>query len=133
MGYRLLIILVVALHYLFIAAAVLGGLAVLRRPRLAWIHIPIFLWAGLVAIMPWSCPLTGLENALRVRAGWMPYSGGFLSRYLHPALDAMGLHGMVPYLGLFVLALNGGLYALLIVQLMRRRPARGNLPGSVTD
>ena len=129
MGYRLLIILVVTLHYLFIAAAVLGGIAVLRRPRLAWIHLPICLWAGFVAIMPWACPLTVLENALRTRAGWMPYSGGFLSRYVYPALDAMGLHRMVPYLGLFVLVVNAGLYALLLLQMARSpRP-----PDGVTD
>jgi hypothetical protein len=120
-GYRLLIILVVALHYLFIAAAVLGGAAVLRRPRLAWIHLPIVLWAGLVAIMPWTCPLTMLENALRIRAGLMPYPGGFLSRYVHPGLDALGLHRMVPYLGLFVLGVNAGLYTLLVVRLLRSR------------
>jgi hypothetical protein len=132
-GYRLLIILVIGLHYLFIAAAVFGGAAVLLRPRLAWFHVPIFLWAGLVAILSWTCPLTLLENALRVRAGWQTYSGGFLGRYLNPGLDALGLHRLVPYLGYFVLGLNVGLYAALIVQMRRSRRAPPELPGGAID
>lgn len=113
-GYPLLIILIVTVHYLFIAAAVFGGLAVLRRPWLALIHIPIFVWAGLVVFTTWGCPLTALEKSLRVHAGLASYRGGFLNQYVDPGLGALGMSGLVPYLGYLVLGLNIGLYAVLI-------------------
>ncbi len=46
MPYRLLADLVVVLHVLFVAFVVLGGLLVLRWPRLAWVHVPAALWGG---------------------------------------------------------------------------------------
>ena len=35
---------VLVLHGLFIAWVVLGALAVWRRPRLAWLHLPCAAW-----------------------------------------------------------------------------------------
>jgi hypothetical protein len=120
-GYPPLIFLVVALHYLFIAAAIFGGIAVLRWPRLAAVHLAIVIWAVLVVAVPFTCPLTSLENSLRRRAGWHTYSAGFLQRYVDPGLADIGLGRVVPYLGYVVLGLNLALYALLIVRYLTRR------------
>lgn len=125
MAYPPLIILVVTLHYLFIAAAIFGGVAVLRRPWLAFIHIPIFVWAVLIAFTPLGCPLTILEKSLRIRAGWVVYSGGFLSRYVDPGLATLGLGALVRYFGYLVLGLNVVLYGMLIARHMSK-PVRTN-------
>jgi len=111
-----LIILVVALHYLFVATAVFGALLVLRWRWFALIQIPILIWAVLVTLLPWTCPLTALEKSLRAHAGRDVYSGGFLSHYVDPGLSAAGLVFIVPYLGLIVLAINLIIYGLLILR-----------------
>jgi hypothetical protein len=73
---------VLILHLLFICLVMLGGLAVLRYPRFALIHVPAALWGVLVEAFGWYCPLTDLENALLRRAGEEGYAGGFVERYL---------------------------------------------------
>ncbi len=74
--------LVLAIHLLFVAFAVLGGVLVPLWPPLAWIHAPIALWAGVIMLADWTCPLTPLEKGLRQRAGQRAFSGGFVEHYL---------------------------------------------------
>jgi hypothetical protein len=115
--------LVFALHLGFIAFAVVGALAALRWPRLAWLHVPAAAWAVWIELSGWICPLTPLENALRVRAGQAGYSGGFVAHYLVPLIYPAGLTPAIQLaLGLGVLALNLALYAWVI----RRARARGS-------
>jgi hypothetical protein len=112
MIYRVLADLVVLAHFLFLAFVVLGGLLVLRRPRWAWIHIPAALWGTVIEWAGWMCPLTPLENHLRVLGGEAPYGGGFIARYLLPIVYPGALtRELQIVLGLGVLVLNLGLYA----------------------
>ena len=82
---------VLILHLLFICLVMLGGLAVLRYPRFALIHVPAALWGVLVEAFGWYCPLTDLENALLRRAGEEGYAGGFVERYLLAMIYPEGL------------------------------------------
>ncbi|MBI4421546.1 MAG: DUF2784 family protein, partial [Gemmatimonadetes bacterium] len=41
---RLLADLVLVLHFTFVAFVVLGGVLVLRWPKLAWAHVPAAAW-----------------------------------------------------------------------------------------
>jgi len=110
--------LVVVVHLAFVAFAVGGGLAVARRPRLAWLHLPALAWAAAVMAFGWTCPLTPLEKRLRALAGETPYEGGFVQRYLEPVLYPPGLtrsHQVT--LAAALVALNGALYA----RALRRR------------
>lgn len=77
---------VVVLHLAFVAFVVAGGFVALRRPRVAWFHVPAAVWGVLIELTGWTCPLTPLENSLRARAGEAGYSGGFVERYLLPVL-----------------------------------------------
>jgi hypothetical protein len=121
--YRLLADLVFAVHLGFIAFALAGALCVLRRPRLAWLHLPAAAWAVLIELFGWICPLTPLENALRVRAGQAGYTDGFVAHYIAPWIYPAGLTPAIQIaLGLGVLALNLVLYARII----RRARARGS-------
>jgi hypothetical protein len=121
--YRLLADAVLALHLGFIAFAVAGGFCVLRRPRLAWLHLPCAAWAVWIELSGWICPLTPLENALRARAGQAGYEGGFVAHYLVPWIYPAGLTPALQVaLGLALLALNAALYFALI----RRARARGS-------
>lgn len=85
--YGLLADAVVLVHVAFVVFAALGGWLVLVRPRIAWIHIPAFTWAFLIAIFQWICPLTPLESHLRGLAGEAGLGDeGFIEHYVLPLL-----------------------------------------------
>lgn len=78
--------LVVALHAAFALFVALGALLAFRWRRVMWAHVPAAAWGVLIEFSGWVCPLTPLENALRVRAGEAAYSGDFIQHYVVPAL-----------------------------------------------
>jgi hypothetical protein len=109
--YRLLADLVLLVHAFFVAFVVLGGLAVLRWPRIAWVHLPVVAWGAGIEFMGAVCPLTPLENHWRRLAGEQGYGGGFVEHYLLAALYPDGLtRGVQVALGLVVLAVNAAIY-----------------------
>lgn len=90
----------------------LGGFAVLWRPGLAVLQLPATAWAGWVAIRDRPCPLTALENRLRVRGGMRPYSESFIDRHLLIG-PFSGWAARPRRLGVGVLLINGGIYGWL--------------------
>ena len=108
-------------HVAFVVFVVLGGLLVLRWPRLVWAHVPCALWGAWVEVAGWVCPLTHVEVAWRRRAGEVGYTGGFLEHYVTPVLYPAGLTREIQVgLGVAVVVLNVAVYALV----WRRRRAR---------
>ena len=91
MLYHALAHLVLLIHALFVAFVALGGLLVLRKPWLAWLHLPALAWGAIVVAMGWICPLTPLENTLRRMAGQQGYSGGFIEHYITSVIYPDGL------------------------------------------
>ena len=109
-------------HAAFVAFVVLGGLLVLRWPRLAWVHLPVVAWGAGIEFTGGICPLTPLENHWRALAHEQGYAGGFVEHYVFGLLYPEGLTRDVQIaLGLGVLALNGAVYAWLWY---RRRAVR---------
>ena len=103
----------VILHLVFILFVVLGGLLVFRWPRWAWVHVPAFAWGAIIEFNNWICPLTPLEQRLRVAAGEGAYGGGFVEHYLLPLIYPEGLTpGIQLGLGLFVLGVNALVYGI---------------------
>ena len=114
MLYRALADLLVVFHLGFVLFAVLGGLLVLRRPRLAWVHLPAAVWGIWVEFSSTVCPLTPLENHLRHLGGEAGYSGGFIAHYLLPVVYPAGLSPRAQVvLGIFVVLLNAAAYVLV--------------------
>ncbi len=111
---------VVLAHAAFVVYVVLGGLLTLKWRRCAWVHVPCALWGTLIEFAGWVCPLTPLENWLRVRASETAYTGGFVEQYLLPALypDRLTRSAQV-LLGAAVLALNACVYGFLILRWQR--------------
>jgi hypothetical protein len=117
MVYRWLADLVVIVHVAFVAFVVLGALAVMRWPRVAWIHVPAALWGVLVEFLGWTCPLTPLENAWRARAAGAGYQGGFVDHYVLGALYPADLTRTVQWgLGALVLVVNAVAYGILLTR-----------------
>lgn len=95
----------------------------MRWPRLAWLHIPAAVWGVIIEYSGWICPLTPLENSLRVRGGEAGYSGGFIQHYIQPLLYPNGLTRTTQLaLGTVLLLLNIIAYGLALSR-MRQRPA----------
>lgn len=112
---------VLLVHLGFVVFVVIGGVAVLRWPRLAWAHLPAVIWAALIEYAGWICPLTPLENALRQASGEATYAGGFIDHYVGIVLYPAGLtRGFQLVLGSLVLLLNTLVYWRLVRQKARR-------------
>lgn len=119
MRYSLLADMVVLVHAAFVLFVVFGGVAVLRWPRLAWLHIPAALWGITIEFGGCICPLTDLENLLRNMEGGTGYEVSFIEHYLEPILYPLGLTRRTQLLfGLAALCINLAVYARL---LFRRR------------
>jgi hypothetical protein len=102
---------ILVLHLAFVLFVGLGGLLVLRWPRIAWLHVPAAVWGVAVEFFGWYCPLTPLENTLRQRAGDAAYQGDFIARYLLPILYPEGLTREAQItLGVIALAFNAAVY-----------------------
>jgi Protein of Unknown function (DUF2784) len=111
----------VILHLGFIVFVLFGALLVVRWPRLAVLHVPAFAWGAWIEFCSGTCPLTPLEQQLRLAAGEAGYSGGFVEHYLLPVLYPAGLTAATQQLlGAIVVALNVALY-LFVVQRLRSR------------
>jgi len=122
MLYRHLADLVLVLHFAFVVFAVLGAVLVLRWQRLAWIHVPLALWAAIVELTGWMCPLTPLEHWLRLKGGIPVQKLGFVEQYLFPLLYPPPLtRGFQMILGAVVLGVNLLMYAWI---LRRRRSGK---------
>ena len=102
---------VLVVHLAFVLFVVLGGLAVLRWPKLAWVHLPAAVWGALVELVGWICPLTPLENALREAAGGAGYRGDFVEHYLVALLYPDELtRAMQIAFGTVVVLINAAIY-----------------------
>jgi len=124
--YSLLADAVVVAHLGFVAFVLFGGLLVARWPRLAWVHVPAAAWGVLVEFAGWICPLTPLEDTLRLRAGEAAWSGDFVDRHLLPALYPDWLTRPTQVgLGLFALGVNLAAYAWVYHRRRRSRGAKG--------
>lgn len=116
---------VVAVHFAFVVFVVVGGLLVLRWPRMAWVHLPAAFWGALVEFANLPCPLTELEYALHDGQ----QEAGFVARLLLPVLypDLIRPGVLTPSLrialGSVVVIVNAAIYGYAISRRRRRRAA----------
>lgn len=114
MLYRILADLTMLLHLGFILFVVLGGLLVLCKRWVVWLHPPAVVYGVLVEWLGWICPLTPLEVRFRRLAGEAGYAGGFVEHYIVPLIYPAGLTAETQWLlGAVVLGVNLGVYAWL--------------------
>lgn len=91
MSYRIAADLLVVLHFAFIVFVVLGGLLAFKWRRMVFLHLSAVIWAVLLELNSWTCPLTPWEQQLRQMAGESGYAGSFIAHYLMPVLYPAGL------------------------------------------
>jgi hypothetical protein len=115
---------VLVIHLGFVIFVVLGGALVLRWPKLAWAHLPAVIWAALVEVNGWICPLTPLEVSLRKASGEAGYAGDFLEHYIVALLypEALTRETQI-VLGIAVVAVNVAIYAVVARRMLAGRRA----------
>lgn len=106
MIYRLLADAVLILHLCFVIFVMLGGLLVLRRRWIAWLHLPAVVWSVLIEFFWWTCPLTAIENYLRQYGGESGYESGFIDYFVSLVLYSPLSPPVRVALGLLLLAFN---------------------------
>src|SRR5215831_17406047 len=121
--YQLLADLIVLVHVAFVVFAVLGGFLALRWHRFVWIHLAAVIWAAIVELFGWMCPLTPVENWLRRRVGQAGYSSDFIAHYILPMLYPERLTREVQIaLAIFVRQINLSIYS----RIFRRKKTVGH-------
>lgn len=86
MIYRILADIVLISHFAFVVFAVFGGLLVLRRRWVVWLHLPALVWSFAVEFFHLFCPLTTLENSLRQLGGEAGYEDSFINYFVSAVL-----------------------------------------------
>jgi hypothetical protein len=117
---------IVLVHLAFVGFVVLGGLLVLRWPRVAWVHLPAAAWGAWVEFAGWACPLTPLEIRLRRLGGNAGHSSDFVEHYILPVLYPEALTRDTQWaLGALVVAVNLLVYGFCLRRTIRRRRRPG--------
>jgi hypothetical protein len=91
MEYRIAAALVLLLHLAFVLFVVGGAALAWRRRWVIALHLPAALWGFWVELSGAGCPLTLVENRLRLRGGEAGYAEGFVEHYLLAAIYPAGL------------------------------------------
>jgi hypothetical protein len=126
MLFRLAAEAVLLIHLAFIVFALFGAAIAVRWRWIIVVHLPAATWGLFVELTGRICPLTYLENSLRIKAGLSGYTESFVEHYLLAIIYPVGLTREIQFvLAGVVLAVNIALYGLLYVR--KRAGNGGNL------
>lgn len=120
--YLLFADLVLVIHFVFVLFSVFGALLLIRWRKIIWLHLPAAAWASWIEFSGRICPLTPLENWLRLKGGEYAYSGDFVGHYLLPLLYPQNLTRETQItLGAIVAGMNIAIYGYVFF-LRRKAP-----------
>lgn len=80
--YRMMVDVVVVVHFALLGYLVLGGFLAVRWRRMLWPHLAFVVWGVLSSVFPVACPLTAVESSLRSAAGMPAIESDFVTAYL---------------------------------------------------
>lgn len=110
-------------HLAFILFALLGAILALWRRWILAVHLPAALWGSYVELSGRVCPLTWLENYLRIKAGQSGYTESFIEHYLLAIIYPGGLTREIQIaLAALLIGVNLAIYGWIA---FRQRPSRG--------
>jgi len=126
MSYLLAADIVLLLHLAFILFAVLGAVMAVWWNRIPLLHVPVAGWAIFVELTGRICPLTLLENYLRIKAGQSGYAESFIEHYLLAIIYPAGLTREIQFvLAGVVIVINVAIYGWLWVRKHISHEAKG--------
>jgi len=114
MLYRFSAEIVLLIHLGFILFALLGAAMAARWRWIIVVQLPAATWGFFVELTGRICPLTYLENYLRIQAGLSGYTESFVEHYLLAIIYPVGLTREIQFvLSGVVIAVNIALYSWL--------------------
>lgn len=116
MLYRILADFVFILHFCFVLFVIFGGLLVLRRRWVLWLHLPALGWAIFVEFFRLTCPLTFIEKFFIETGGADAYSGDFIEHYVSLILYATIPPQVMWVSGILLIAFNLVIYSYIFRQ-----------------
>lgn len=112
---------VLALHLAFVLFVLLGGILAIWWRWFPFVHLPAAAWGVWIEISGGVCPLTHLENALRIRAGQAGYAESFVAYYLLAIIYPSGLTREIQFvLAGVVVGVNLAIYGWVFLRKKRR-------------
>ncbi|MGI8467333.1 MAG: DUF2784 domain-containing protein [Pyrinomonadaceae bacterium] len=111
MIYRVLADIVLILHFCFVLFVIFGGLPVLYRRWIIWLHLPALFWGILVEFLRLPCPLTQLEKYLTTLGGESAYAGDFVEHYISSIIYPNITPQIMTTLGVLLIVFNLIVYA----------------------
>jgi hypothetical protein len=115
---------VLVFHLAFILFALLGAALAARWRWMPLVHLPAAAWGFFVELTGRVCPLTDLENDLRISAGQSGYTESFVEHYLLQVIYPSGLTREIQLaLAGVVVFVNIAIYGWLF---LRRRVVAGS-------
>ena len=119
--YELAADLTLIVHFAFILFVVFGALLFFFSTKIAFIHIPAFIWGSYVELTHSICPLTYLENWFLHKANLTTYSEGFIQNYLVFIVYPTNLSkDLQIYLGMSLIVINIIIYGFIINRLKKK-------------
>ena len=116
MLFRLAADAVLLLHLAFILFALLGAAMAVWWRWIPFVHLPAAAWGCFVELTGRSCPLTYLENHLRIKAGLSGYAESFIEHHLLAIIYPAGLTREIQFvLAGVVVVVNIAIYGWLFV------------------
>ena len=108
---------VLLVHLAFILFALLGATIAVHWRWVLFVHLPAVVWGCFVELTGRLCPLTYLENYLRIKAGQSGYSESFVEHYVIPVIYPAGLTRNIQFaLAVLVIVVNIVIYGWLFVR-----------------
>lgn len=108
-------------HLAFILFAIFGGAFAVRWHWAPALHLPAVAWAIFVELTGRICPLTYIENSLRLRAGQSGYTGDFIQHYLIAVIYPSGLTRHIQFmLAVAVAVINIAIYGWIVFRWRKR-------------
>lgn len=86
MLFRWLALAVVCLHAAYLVYLVVGGFLAWRWPRTFLVHVVAAAWGVIVVAASLPCPLTTLQNLLRVQGGQPALRESYLDTYVRDVI-----------------------------------------------
>jgi hypothetical protein len=117
MLFRLAADAVLLIHLAFILFALVGAVIAARWRWIPIVHLPVAAWGFFAEFTGRICPLTYLENYLRIKAGQSGYTESFIEHYLLAIIYPAGLTREIQFvLAGVVIVVNLAIYGWIFIR-----------------
>ncbi len=111
MPYKILADIVVLIHFLWIVFLIFGAFLGVKYKGIKIFHISGLIFAFVIQILDWYCPLTHLEVWLRSKHNpALSYTGSFIIHYVEKVIYIEASRYLILILTLFICAFNMWFY-----------------------